>query len=381
MSRDNAFDFLRLLASLMVLIHHSVIHLDAQFLWHSATAGPWFHGGVSLFFVLSGYLVVRSAERCLEDHRPWWEFYRNRALRILPAIYAYGIVSIVLLLILGVIDLGWFASLESWAFVLSYMFLIPVFNPEALGSFGIGVINGSLWTIPVEVSFYVVVPLVVIAARRWGWRVAMVAVTVLSVAGVVIYGITDGPAAESLLLKVFGVTFIPFLWFFAIGIVWSRAWHKVVKSAWLALASLMAYFAIINVPHGGGEGMDSVLTAVAAVPLSYAALWFGHNAPRFFVRLPRKVGDLSFGTYIWHMFVVNVMVQAGARDWPINGTVLVCLVLAVSMVLAAMSWWLVEKPALRLKHYSIAGASLSFGAARRPADEIVKDQGRSARRF
>ena len=358
LSRDNAFDFLRLLAALMVLIHHSVIHLDSEFLWHSATSGPWFHGGVSLFFILSGYLVVRSAERCHDDGRPWWEFYRNRALRIIPAIYVYGLVSVIVLLGLGAISLGWFVTPESWAFILSYLVLAPVFNPEALTDFGIGVINGSLWTIPVEVSFYLVMPLIVIMARRTGWKAASGTLVLISVAAVAVYGLTDGPAAEPLLLKLFGVTFLPFLWFFVIGIIWSRLWHRVVHSGWIALTCLVAYFIIINFPHDGGEGGSAILTALAAVPLSYVALWFGHNPPAFFVSLPRMIGDLSFGTYVWHMFVVNVLVYLGAASWQVNGTVLVCGVVVVSMAIAALSWWFVEKPALRLKHYSMAGGSL-----------------------
>jgi len=56
-------------------------------------------------------------------------------------------------------------SLDFGAFVASNLMLVPVYSPAALNGFGVGVVNGSLWTFPVEVSFSVVA-----ALRRWPCR-------------------------------------------------------------------------------------------------------------------------------------------------------------------------------------------------------------------
>lgn len=355
-SRENAFDFLRLAAALMVVIHHAVVHLDARFLWHTETSGPWFHGGVSLFFILSGFLIIRSAEKCHADGRSWWDFYRNRALRIIPALYAYFVATVLVLLVIGALMPREMLSLDFGLFAASNVFLVPVYSPAMLDDFGMGVLNGSLWTIPVEVSFYVMVPLVVLLAAKARWRRALAVTAAVATAGIALYGAVGGAEAGSMLWKLYGVTFIPFLWFFTIGMVWSKMWPRVRQSGWIALVCVVAYFVIINLPHSGGAGMTAILTGIAALPLSYAAIWFGYNAPKFFHRLTERLGDLSFGTYIWHMVVVNVLLYMGARDWEVPGTLLILGVVAVSMLIAAASWRLVEKPALRLKNYSITEA-------------------------
>ncbi|MEV4987906.1 acyltransferase [Pseudarthrobacter sp. LMD1-1-1.1] len=336
----------------MVLIHHAVIHLDASFLWHSKDAGPWFHGGVSLFFILSGFLIIRSAEKCHREARPWRDFYRNRALRIVPALYAYFAVTVVFLLATGALTFKSLLSLDFAIFAGSNLFLAPVYSPGSLGDFGIGVLNGSLWTIPVEVSFYVVVPLLVILAARVGWNRALVAAGALAAGALAIYGLTGGADASAMAWKLFGVTFLPFLWYFVIGIFWSRYWDKVRQSGWFALVCTAAYFVIINLPQNGGSGIGAIMTGLAALPLSYAAIWFGYNAPRAFRGITDRIGDLSFGTYIWHMIVVNTLVAVGARNWDVPGTVLVTGVLVGSMLIAAASWNFVEKPALGRKNYS-----------------------------
>lgn len=358
-SRENAFDFLRLAAAIMVVIHHAVIHLDVPFLWHSKESGPWFHGGVSLFFILSGFLITRSAEKCHAEGRSWWDFYRNRALRVVPALYAYFVATVFLLLAIGALAPRALATLDFGVFAASNLFLTPVYSPTSLDGFGVGVINGSLWTIPVEVSFYVVVPLILMLAAKTGWKRALTATSIIAVAGIALYGATGGAEAEAMVWKLYGVTFVPFLWFFTIGMVWSKLWKRIPHNGWAALACLVAYFVIINLPHSGGAGLSAILTGLAALPLSYAAIWFGYNAPKGFYRFTQRIGDLSFGTYIWHMIVVNVLVFAGARSWKVPGTLLVLAVVAASMMIATISWKLVEKPALRRKNYSVIGARQS----------------------
>ena len=352
----------------MVVIHHAVIHLDASFLWHSEDSGPWFHGGVSLFFILSGFLIIRSAEKCHIQRRPWWDFYRNRALRIVPALYAYFAALVVLLIALGALAFDELLSVDFAAFLGSNIFLIPVYSPAALDEFGVGVINGSLWTIPVEVSFYLIAPLIVLLSAKAGWNRTLAIFFGIAAAGLALYVLTGGADAAAMVWKLYGVSFLPFLWYFVIGIFWSRYWAKVRHSGWLASACVVLYFTTINLPHTGGAGLGALMTGLAALPLSYAAIWFGYNAPKTFSRLTSRTGDLSFGTYIWHMILVNVLVAFGARAWEIPETVLVSGVAVASMMIAAISWHFVEKPALGRKNYSSSSPELATQTTSRVYD-------------
>lgn len=357
-ARANNFDFLRLFAATAVLVHHAVIHLDTNFLWHNESNNWWFNGGVPLFFILSGMMVYQSGERCLATGRPWRDFYLNRGLRIMPAMYAYIVALTIFLLAIGVVTFSQVVTPTYAAYFASNILLAPVYTPPSLADFGVGVVNGSLPTIPMEVSFYVIVPLLVILASKVKWRNMIVIVFAIAAAGVVVYALAGGAEATPMIWKVYGVTFLPYLWYFAIGMFWSRAWPHVKSSGWLALLAIVLYFVIDKVPAVGADG--SVITrALAAIPLSYAALWFGHNGPLIFSRLTRRIGDLSFGTYIWHMIVVNTLIFYGARTWPIPGTLLVCIVFAISVLIAFLSWRFVEKPALGLKRYSSRRAAVT----------------------
>ncbi|HWV35823.1 MAG TPA: acyltransferase [Thermomicrobiales bacterium] len=348
--RRNNFDFLRLLAASTVLIHHAVIHLDASFLWHNEGNNWWFNGGVPLFFILSGMMVYRSGEKCLASGLPWRSFYANRALRIMPAMYVYIVALTIFLLAVGIITFSQALTPTYGAYVASNLLLIPVYTPPALADFGVGVVNGSLPTIPMEVSFYAIVPMLVLLASRVKWRTTLMVTFGVAVAGILVYAAVGGTESEPLIWKFYGVTFLPYLWYFALGMLWSRAWPRVVQSGWIALAAIVLYFVIDKIPVGA-EG--AVITrALAAIPLSYAAMWFGYRGPQMFSRITSRLGDLSFGTYIWHMIVVNTLIYFGARTWPVDGTILVLMVFLISLAIAFASWRLVEKPSLARKPYS-----------------------------
>lgn len=354
-TRADCFDALRLLAALAVVVEHSVVHLDASFLWFNSGNGWWFYDGVVAFFILSGLMVYRSGERCLEKGKPWREYYRNRALRIIPAIYVYGIVIVAALALVGQITTSNIASVGVLAFIASNFALIPVYHPPQFADFGVGVLNGSLWTIPVEVSFYLVVPLLVLLIRRTGFRRGMMIIGAIAIAGLLVRSAGYATDPEAMAAKLYRVTFVSWLWFFAIGMFWSRMWKRVPHhGGWAALGFLL-YMAFAGLRYTSqAEEYRVILTGLAAIPLSYSLVWFGNYGPRFLGLVTNRIGDLSFGTYIWHMVIVNFLIYFGARDWPLPGTAKVCLVAAASLVLAALSWHFVERPALGLKKYSSA---------------------------
>jgi peptidoglycan/LPS O-acetylase OafA/YrhL len=350
--QGNAFDFLRLLAALAVVVQHATVHLHSRFFWVDPYDHWWFYDGVKAFFVISGFFVFRSAVK-LHSRKLWVaDFARNRALRIFPAIWVYSAVTLAALLVLSVLSVGDLIAARSIAWVLSTLLLVPVYSPPALTEFGTGVINGSLWTIPVEVSFYATVPLLVLLERRLGTRRFL---TGILGAGA-LFAAIQAFAGDDLPAKLYGISFLPYLWYFALGILWFRIEGRVALT-WSRAA--MAVFGYALATWGGGDmshtfGVLSEL--VAAIPLSYLVVILGRLVPSIFNRLISGVGDLSFGVYIWHMVVINFLLWAGVRDH-LSGTGLVAFVIAISLALAWLSWHLVERPALALKHRTSRAAS------------------------
>lgn len=335
--RLNTFDFLRLLAATAVVIAHSKKYLGASFL-----AGPAdVIDGVAVFFVISGLFVYRSAERTRSVTGGWLEFLRNRFLRIAPALYAYTIVFAALLVVLGVIGIGALLTKGVFLWFGGTLFFVPNHDPSVLGAFGTGNLNPSLYTIPAEVSFYIIVPVLYLLARRIGFNRMLLTLLPLAIAGPLVAHEAGG-TLQTLLQH----TFLVGLAYFGMGVLWSRYWERAPRHWLWFLGAAATYVALREVtPRSGDLGLYPVLTAPF---LSYAVVWFGYSGFAFLHRFTETIGDLSFGTFIWHMPVINYFLWKGwTGDWW-----LVPCVLGISSSFALASWWSIERPALLHKRVS-----------------------------
>ncbi len=350
---DNCFDFLRLFAATCVVVQHSTYHLNLPLLWLQPDGRWWFYDGVPLFFIMSGMLVYRSAEKCIASGRPLSDYFYNRFLRIAPAIYAYIVVTVAMLLALGAIPFRALFSAQFGGWLASSLALAPVYNPPMFRHIGLGAINGSLWTIPVEVSFYVLLPLMVLAARRFGFSRIMTFIWLLAMLSMTAQWWLELQSGRSLAYKVMGVTLLPYLGYFAIGMTWAKLWPRAPQSVALAAICAVAYLLIRIVYLGPKAHTHALWTMAWAVPLSYAAIWLALHGPALFSQITAKIGDLSFGVYIWHGVALNIMLYLGVKESALGRHWSAHLVLlAATFVMAWLSWWLVEKRALAMKRFS-----------------------------
>jgi peptidoglycan/LPS O-acetylase OafA/YrhL len=364
---SNCFDFLRLVAAVCVVIGHSVAHLQVPFFWLNPGGHLWFYDGVPLFFILSGMLVYRSCEKCVKSGRPIWHFYLNRFLRIAPAIYAYVVVITAILLTVGVVNQHALLTRGFLVWFVGSFALVPIYNPIIFRHFGVGVLNGSLWTIPTEVGFYILVPAIFLLEQRRGFHAMSRWLIACALIGLALEWGIRSVAPAGLAAKLYNVSFGPHLLFFALGIIWSRAWRFVPKQiGWMLLCTAcygIAKWFARDVQTG------PLYKLVWALPLSYMVLWIGYWRPGPLNKITR-IGDLSYGVYIWHMVIVNLFIflKVPQRVPALSGTATHLLVLFSSFCVALVSWHLIEKPALRLKPFTTRRASpeLSHATPRDP---------------
>lgn len=155
----NNFDLVRLLAASQVVVVHGIEHLELTSIvnqhfaisWHLLTAFP----GVPIFFVVSGYLISRSLDRepCLRSYAV------NRMLRIYPALIACFLVSVLSVLVVSPKNILTADPLRFTSWTIAQLTFFQFYNPDFLRSYGVGTLNGSLWTIPVELQFYIILPI------------------------------------------------------------------------------------------------------------------------------------------------------------------------------------------------------------------------------
>jgi peptidoglycan/LPS O-acetylase OafA/YrhL len=349
--RINNFDLIRLLAASQVAIVHTMSAFKMYGI--NATAfnlGVRMFPGVPIFFVISGFLISRSYERSPSVR----DYYRNRCLRILPALWVCLVAGVGVILIAGVSVLGPVSTRAWLAWWVAQMSMYQQFGPDFLQPLGMGSLNGSLWTIPVELEFYFLLPLIyaVFRLRRRRGDLALLGLLAGSAALHWYYcrpSLYPDPPPHTFLVE----TVVPYLWIFLVGVLMQRHWTAlrgflVGRTLWWFLGYLLIGVATkgLHMYVGSADISPLFLLPLAALILSCA-----FSRPALSDRLLHH-NDISYGTYIYHALVLNVFVVLG-----VQGNILAAIAaLGISFALGAASWWCVERPFLQRKHHSLRAA-------------------------
>lgn len=322
--RVNNFDLVRLFAALQVAVVHALASFTPSGLVVNVLRyGLSFFPGVPIFFVVSGVLVSKSYEQS-ESLR---DYFRNRCLRIFPALWVCLIVSLGVICLSGVSTLG---TVSTWQSSLWWM--------AQMNEFESGGLNGSLWTIPIELEFYLLLPVLYRALRpqRQRGHALILAVLLLSLALDLI--VVRGPKylgsiAGCDLLR---LTLLPYLWMFLVGVLIQRTWHvlrgKLIGRAhWWFLGYLFVCMLArsLHIDVGGNDINPIIFLPLAALVISFAMSVRGLSE-----RVLRQQ-DVSYGLYIYHALVIRVMSGLGLPS--ATGAI------AISLAIAAVSWIFVER--------------------------------------
>lgn len=319
-TRRPALDGLRALGALAVVVHHAW-----QYSGHPAPWNLWLQLslGVALFFCLSGFLV----------YAPWasgrppriGRFYALRAARILPLYYLTLVAALVLLA-----GTGHPRDIDDGRALLGFAVFAQNYVPELAGH-----LNPPTWTLAIEVTFYALVPLIGLLARRR--VVVLVALTAASLAWSKL--MPEPAVVRQTLLDVLGLFCVGMI---ARVLVEGRRVPKWLNRALLAGgAALVVTYATGRLGHAlgtlpAGIGFAAIVVACAAP-----------DAPRLLSARPLAyLGTLSYGVYLWHYPVLLGLQAHGLLPHSFAATC--ALVGAASVGLAALTWHFVEQPVLRL---------------------------------
>lgn len=325
-SRYDNFDFLRWLAACLVVFSHqyAVSGLAEPILFGTVNPGRL---GVLIFFSISGFLVTQSWLRDPHGLR----FLAKRLLRIWPGI---AVVTLLCACVLGPLvstlsAQAYFAAPEfrdylwNLKMVQLVYFLPGVFesNPYPRN------VDGPLWTISIELRWYLVLLAVGVSGllkRCWLILAATLGLTLW-------YCFSGGNMVKPQFE--FGV-------YFSAG-----ACLALFRKEWEARKLALCLSALFATGAASLAGRPDI-AAACLVPI--LVVLAGSNATPVLKRFGR-FGDLSFGIYIYAFPVQQTIAWAlGAQRsfWPE-----LLLVALITVVLAWLSWHLVEKPALNLKQH------------------------------
>lgn len=324
-SRNNNFDFIRLIAAVLVVFSHSfpLTLGDDQQEWLTILTNKQVTFGsiaVFIFFIVSGYLITRSYDKS----KNLLKFFKARMLRIIPGLIVVVLITTFLLgpIITELSLMQYFSSKETYRylgaiFIFKMPFTLPgVFEnnpyPDA--------VNGSLWTLVNEAKCYIIIG--GLGALNLLRR------KVILIISIMLY---------VLFIIKYNYSLYMFVCFFAGSLLYMYR-DKIKVSFRYFIVSLVLLLT---------AGTFGFLIIAFPILGSYIILYTAFNKK---IKLHNfsKHGDFSYGVYIYAFPIQQLIVYMS--NYTINPYLLFLIALPIIFVFSILSWHLIEKQCLKLKN-------------------------------
>lgn len=359
--RNNHFIWLRYLAALSIVFSHSkqFNFVPSTYIEVISTV-TWLFPGVPVLFFISGFLITLSSS----NSKTLTEFFVKRILRVYPPLWASFFVSLVVIFGLGMIDLQGTDWVKFIAWSVGQLTVIFFYHPDFLNHVGTGVLNGSLWVIPVILQFYLGLPLLRKLDAYWVSQGKNHLIYVLLIASGIfnmVFHYCHNFYPSTLTKIIHFLTLLPWLFFFVLGYVFSRDYDKLKHltrraSPWLIL-HIVVFMSLsaIGLKWGRNDINPILFTVLAMFILSIA---FKSRSPfSWFNKLEDSLAknDVSFGLFVYHMLVLNTLMflEVFEENW----TARLVTYLVSTVVISALSLVILEKPLRNKREWIIDAIS------------------------
>ena len=326
MKRILQLDGVRALAFLVIFFHHA---FDLPLLW----------AGVDVFFVLSGFLITGLLMEARGKQGAWSHFYERRALRILPPL------TLLLIIATFVVKIHWGWNILWYVFFAMNFAIAMNTGPQGLG---------ILWSLAVEEQFYLFWPFI---ALNFSPRIVKRVAIGLVILAPVLRGI-----ATPFLHTHWPIYYLmPFrMDLLASGAILSVLWRERGDLAkWrrnglaMMIGGVVVFAACVHFDHSfralsnvlsfnifGYSLICCIATGLIVFTLGTESGWW----MKLMTAKPvRAIGLVSYTGYLIHPFAIGLVTPFGSKPKDIP------FALVVTLIYAGLSWWLIERPILRLR--------------------------------
>ena len=346
----NNFDLIRLFAAAQVAHFHIfyIMGVSVSDLHMKITGFLGLFPGVPVFFFISGFFISKSWER----HPNLRHYAMNRLLRIYP-----GLISAVMLSFIFIHASGYVTSINPSLADLIKLFLakatlLQFYNPDFMRGYGDGVMNGSLWTITVELQFYALTPLCYTVLKRSKESEFSRSILILICLFLVInmtFTHLQGQYSKHVYFKLLKVSFLPWFYMFLLGVFYQRKFnlfYPLLKGK--AIICFFVYVCTAVIMRHFGASFENTLNPILYVIMSCLIFSTAYSYPSLSKKMLRGT-DISYGVYLYHMPFVNVMIFISGSKIYLAGLA----VAAATIVMSLVSWFYVERKALNFKANSM----------------------------
>ena len=346
----NSLGAIRLVLASLVIVSHAYplggFGSDPLFRHFSAYDSI---GGVAVvgFFGLSGFLVVRSGL-----HADVLQFLWRRILRIFPAFW--GALCFAAFVVgpmvwwIGGKNLGSYFTFDAggpfsyllmnWNLSIGQYGILDIFATTTPygGLVGGSVLNGSIWTLTYEWTCYVAVAILVFLGVLQKSRFTIVAITFI-LAALQLMNLVSPGATESFAPYLADPFVVSLGFVFSVGASIGIYADRIILNNRMGLAS--GVISAVSLFQGGWSFIGSIT-------FPFFLLWLACSLPKIFQKIGQK-NDYSYGVYVYGFLVQQTTAHFGVHNLGAYTWMLISL--GGTLLLAILSWHILEKPAMKLK--------------------------------
>ncbi len=332
--RHNNFDFLRLLFASLVIVSHSYILTGNTDPLAWATHNQVSFGGlaVDIFFIMSGYLILNSVKFSHSPQSYLWK----RLLRLFPGLFALLVFSLLLLLLMYTGDNIFYES-SFWTYLPNNLslyrvqyYVAHVFDNNPYSK----AINGSLWSLSYEFTMYLFIG-VLFPLRRSKLLSPLLLVCFAS--AMLLFNLKP-----TFLSNVFGSFCLDSAqayrlatYFLSGSLLTFVNWNKINRAGIKWSLFVILLFSL---------WLDAY-KFISPLVLPFLIIASGLSFSKILTYVPHKLGDISYGVYIYGFLVQQTLLNYLSLD----PFLLTILSLSVTYVLSYLSWHYIEKKCLEYK--------------------------------
>lgn len=296
--------------------------------------------GVKIFFIISGYLITKSY---LSDPHPV-RYMIRRTFRIFPALLVVVLASVFILgpIMSTLSPSDYFGNPNTWRY-LKNLILSPVYALPGVFTDYIypNAINGSLWTLPVEFTMYLVLPACLLLFKKLRCvKLGLLACTV----GTLVLSLLYAQYFPSWRLVVYGsnlVDALPLLPYFFLGSLCSFPQAKKVFNLQGGIALIV--LAAVIAPAIVSEALRELIVFLT---FPYFILSLSLTDRPIFSKWFAK-SDFSYGLYLYGFPIQQITYRLlASKGFSTFEMALICF--AITLLFAIFSWYLIEKNAQKL---------------------------------
>lgn len=326
-TRQNSLNIMRLFAALAVIYGHASAvtgrgpsDIFLQFVGYKFIGGV----AVDVFFVISGFLITASAM----SGKGFRYFVASRLLRIYPALVVCVLLLVFLLGPLLTVSSDYLQSPQTWKYFFNNLtaYRTEYFLPGVFSELHDPAVNGSLWSLPVEIRLYCIVGIGLIVgvfSTKQIFNLLFFSVIILGYFAPEVFSKLFEPENHRHVALMFMIG----------SFCWINRDYILVNP--ICLFVLLIFAASLH----GTEKFSFAYILLLPYLVFYIAI--GHWGAWF-----NRLGDYSYGVYLYGWPCQSIVIMALPEISNIGN---VALAGVLAMFLAFFSWHLIEKPSLKLK--------------------------------